>query len=105
MVAEHVMMVTLALLRRFRLVDRDLRQAGWTMARAHADLGNDLAGRTMGIVGMGAVGHAVFRSAKFGFGLNVMTTTRSSAAPPEASSGLISTRWSPRPISLCCVAR
>ncbi|MBB2974215.1 hydroxyacid dehydrogenase [Mesorhizobium sp. RMAD-H1] len=82
-VAEHVMMVTLALLRRFRLVDRDLRQSGWTAARAHIDLGHDLAGRTMGIVGMGAVGRAVFRSAKFGFGLNVIMATRSAALLPE----------------------
>ncbi|MFC6486714.1 hydroxyacid dehydrogenase [Nitratireductor sp. GCM10026969] len=82
-VAEHVMMVTLALQRRFRMVDRDLRQAGWTAARAHADLGHDLAGRTMGIVGMGAVGRAVFKAASSGFGLNVITATRSSAALPE----------------------
>ncbi|MDZ5699816.1 hydroxyacid dehydrogenase [Chelativorans sp. M5D2P16] len=82
-VAEHVMMVTLALQRRFRIVDRDLRQAGWTAARAHADLGHDLAGRTMGIVGMGAVGRAVFETARSGFGLNVITATRSSTALPE----------------------
>ena len=82
-VAEHVMMVTMALLRRFRHVDRDLRQEGWTTARAHADLGHDLAGRTLGIVGMGAVGRAVFKIANFGFGLNVVTATRSANALPE----------------------
>ena len=32
-VAEHVLLVTLALLRRFRLMDRELRQKGWA-ARA-----------------------------------------------------------------------
>ncbi|WEX11129.1 hydroxyacid dehydrogenase [Chelativorans sp. AA-79] len=82
-VAEHVIMVTLALQRRFRLVDRDLRQAGWNAGRAHADLGRDLAGRTMGIVGMGAVGRAVCQIARSGFGLNVITATRSSTSLPE----------------------
>lgn len=84
-VAEHVMMVTLALQRRFRFIDRDLRQAGWTAARAHADLGRDLAGRTIGIVGMGAVGRAVFKRARSGFGLNVIAATRSSISLPEGA--------------------
>jgi D-3-phosphoglycerate dehydrogenase len=79
------MMVTLALQRRFRLVDRDLRRTGWTAARAHADLGHDLAGRTIGIAGMGAVGRAVFETARSGFGLNVVAATRSSTPLPEGA--------------------
>lgn len=84
-VAEHVIMVTLALTRRLRQVDRDLRRAGWSAGRAHSDLGRDLAGRTMGIVGMGAVGRAVSRIASFGFGLDVVTATRSAASIPEGA--------------------
>ena len=36
-VAEHVFMVSLALLRQFRQVDRDLRAKGWLAGRDHAD--------------------------------------------------------------------
>lgn len=82
-VAEHVFLVTLALLRRFRQVDGDLRTRGWAAGRAHADHGRDLAGRTMGIVGMGAVGRAVARIARHGFGLDVAAFTRTPGSVPE----------------------
>jgi D-3-phosphoglycerate dehydrogenase len=85
-VAEHVFMVAMALLRRFRMVDRDLRQRGWAAGRAHADSGNDLGGRTVGIVGMGNVGRAVARIALHGFGLRVIANSRSAAGLPEGVS-------------------
>jgi D-3-phosphoglycerate dehydrogenase len=84
-VAEHVFMVTLALLRRFRSVDRDLRENGWFAGRAHSDHGNDLGGRTLGIVGMGNIGKAIFRIAHHGFGLDVAAHTRSPASVPEGA--------------------
>lgn len=84
-VAEHVFMVTLALLRRFRSVDRDLRGTGWFAGRAHSDHGNDLRGRTLGIVGMGNIGKAIFRIARHGFGLDVVAHTRSPASVPEGA--------------------
>ncbi|NKK63646.1 hydroxyacid dehydrogenase [Rhizobium leguminosarum] len=82
-VAEHVFLVTLALLRRFRLMDRELRQNGWAAGRAQSDTAVDLAGRTMGIVGMGNVGKAIFKIAKFGFGLDVVVTSRSPESVPD----------------------
>jgi D-3-phosphoglycerate dehydrogenase len=82
-VAEYVVMTSLALLRRFRLVDRDLRGQGWTQGRAHADPGRELSGGTMGIVGMGSVGRAVHRIASRGFRLDVAAATRSPAALPD----------------------
>src|SRR5690606_28654641 len=54
-VAEHVIFSMLALLRRFRPMDRDLRQKGWLAGRAYSDSNHELAGRTVGIVGLGAV--------------------------------------------------
>jgi D-3-phosphoglycerate dehydrogenase len=81
-VAEHAILVTLALLRRSRLIDRDLRRGGWLAARAHADRAHDLAGSTLGIVGMGAVGRALLAIAQ-GFGLDVLAHTRTPAALPE----------------------
>ncbi|MBA3447439.1 MAG: dehydrogenase [Pseudaminobacter sp.] len=83
-VAEHVFLVTLALLRRFRAVDRDLRTQGWLAGRDHGNLANELAGRVMGIVGMGAVGKEVARIARFGFGLEVIANTRDPRNLPDA---------------------
>ncbi|WP_085031450.1 NAD(P)-dependent oxidoreductase [Ensifer aridi] len=82
-VAEHVFMVTLALLRQFRPMDRDLRSMGWSAGRAHSDRALDLAGRTMGIIGMGNVGKAVFRIAKYGFGLEIVANSRSPESLPD----------------------
>lgn len=82
-VAEHVFLVILALLRRFRLMDRELRQKGWATGRSQADGATDLGGRTIGIVGMGNVGKAIFRIATFGFGLEVVATSRSPQSLPD----------------------
>ncbi|PJR13100.1 NAD(P)-dependent oxidoreductase [Sinorhizobium meliloti] len=82
-VAEHVFMVTLALLRQFRPMDRDLRNMGWTAGRAHCDRALDLAGRIMGVIGMGNVGKAVFRIAKYGFQLEVIANSRSPESLPN----------------------
>ena len=75
-VAEHVLWTSMALLRKFRPVDRDLRQKGWLAGRDHAASGNDLSGRTIGIVGFGAVGKNVADIAAHGFGLNVVVNSR-----------------------------
>jgi D-3-phosphoglycerate dehydrogenase len=82
-VAEHVIFVTLALLRRFRAVDTDLRAQGWLAGREHSYLANELAGRTMGIVGMGNVGHAVFSIARNGFGVEVVANSRNPKSLPQ----------------------
>ncbi|WP_026616760.1 2-hydroxyacid dehydrogenase [Ensifer aridi] len=82
-VAEHVFMVTLALLRQFRPMDRDLRSMGWSAGRAHSDRALDLAGRTVGIIGMGNVGEAIFRIAKYGFGLEIVANSRSPKSLPD----------------------
>lgn len=82
-VAEHVLFAALALSRRFRAMDRDLREKGWLAGRAHADLNHELSGRTIGIVGLGAVGRQVARIAAHGFGLAVLAATRSARAAPD----------------------
>ncbi|MBB3458141.1 D-3-phosphoglycerate dehydrogenase [Rhizobium sp. BK313] len=84
-VAEHVFLVTLALLRRFRPMDRDLRQKGWVVGRRQSDAAVDLGGRTFGIVGMGNVGKAIFRIAKFGFDLEVVATSRTPESMPDGA--------------------
>jgi D-3-phosphoglycerate dehydrogenase len=103
-VAEHVMMVSLMLSRRFRLVDRNLRKEGWTAGRAHSDFGRDLAGRRMGIVGMGSVGRAVLKIARNGFGLDVIAFTRTPSSIPDGAqtSDLDTLVESADIIVLCC---
>jgi D-3-phosphoglycerate dehydrogenase / 2-oxoglutarate reductase len=82
-VAEYVMFAALALLRRFRSVDRDLRAKGWNAGRDHASHASELAGKTIGIIGFGAIGQAVAHIAAHGFGLNVVATTRSMQPAPD----------------------
>lgn len=84
-VAEHVIFVTLALLRRFRAMDHDLRTQGWLAGREHANFTNELAGRTIGIIGMGNVGRAIFSIARHGFGLDVLANSRSENSVPEGA--------------------
>jgi D-3-phosphoglycerate dehydrogenase / 2-oxoglutarate reductase len=81
-VAEHVFFVAMALLRRFRSMDRDLRREGWLAGREHAPTTHELAGRTLGIVGMGNVGAAVAAIATHGFELDVIANTRDPARLP-----------------------
>ena len=75
-VAEHALWTSMALLRKFRRVDRDLREKGWLAGRDHAASGNDLSGRTIGIIGFGAVGRHVADIAAKGFGLDVIVNSR-----------------------------
>ena len=82
-VAEHVFFVTLALLRRFRMMDRDLRQQ--RLARRPRSRRTDAraAGRTLGVVGMGNVGKAVMATARAGFGLDVIANSRNPKSLPD----------------------
>jgi len=76
-VAEHVIWTAMALLRRQPEVSRDLHRSGWGAARAHADYGRELSGRTLGILGLGNIGKALGRIASLGFGMPVIAHTRS----------------------------
>ena len=82
-VAEHVFFVTMALLRRFRTMDRDLRQRGWLAGRDHADKAHELHGRTLGVVGAGNVGKTVMAIARAGFGLDVIANSRNPKSLPD----------------------
>jgi phosphoglycerate dehydrogenase-like enzyme len=55
-VAEHTLGLMLAVLRQVRRFDADLRRgAGWTWDAARQDRLGEIAGRTVGLVGMGGV--------------------------------------------------
>ena len=82
-VAEQVMMMALSLCRRSRQIDLALRSEGWHAGRAQTDMAGDLAGKTMGIIGMGDIGREVAGIARRGFGLEVVTATRRPGTAPE----------------------
>ena len=75
-VAEHVIFAAIALRRQFRSVDSAMRTQGWTAGRAFSDLGRDLSGATLGVLGMGNIGRSLTHMAQVGFGMQVITTTR-----------------------------
>jgi D-3-phosphoglycerate dehydrogenase / 2-oxoglutarate reductase len=102
-VAEHVLMVSMMLLRRFRMVDGDLRGKGWLAGREHSLLGHDLRGRTMGIVGMGAVGRAIAAAAQ-GFGLTLLGHSPSGRGFPVGVEPLVLDDLAARAdiLVLCC---
>jgi D-3-phosphoglycerate dehydrogenase len=75
-VAEHVFMVSLALLRQFRRIDGDLRSKGWNEGRDHAYCNSDLGGRILGIVGFGNVGSEIARIGRHGFNMPVLAHSR-----------------------------
>ncbi len=82
-VAEHVMMMALSLCRRSRQIDLALRSEGWHAGRAQTDLASDLAGKVLGVIGMGDIGREVAGIARRGFGLEVVTATRRPGTVPE----------------------
>ena len=71
-VAEHVIGQMLSLAHRLASSAVLLRAKGWAEARAHAGRATELAGKTAGIVGIGAVGAEVARVCLAGFGMRVL---------------------------------
>ncbi|MEO8059547.1 MAG: hydroxyacid dehydrogenase [Burkholderiales bacterium] len=84
-VAEHVLHSMLQLARQVAPMRLRLRErsAGWAKARAFADAGFELAGRTLGLVGFGHVGQAIARLCGAGLSMTVLAHTRSPLPPGE----------------------
>jgi D-3-phosphoglycerate dehydrogenase len=81
-VAEYVIGQMLALTHRLRRIDTTLRTQGWDAARRLADEGTEAAGKTVGIVGMGAIGVEVARICHEGLCMQVLATRRSASPMP-----------------------
>jgi D-3-phosphoglycerate dehydrogenase len=71
-VVEYCVGSFLALSRRFELMNDTLRAAGWAAARAHSTATTEMAGKTVGIVGLGTIGAALARVCRDGFGMRVL---------------------------------
>ena len=82
-VAEYVVGQMLNLARHLAHIDATLRNTSWAAARHMADDASDLQGKTVAIVGMGAIGQALARICALGFGMRVLGIRRSAAPDTE----------------------
>jgi glyoxylate reductase len=73
--ADLAFFLMLAAARRTSDAEADLRQGRWQGFRMNRFLGEDVHGRTLGVVGFGRIGQAVARRAA-GFGMQVLHHTR-----------------------------
>mgnify|MGYP000892125348 CR=1 FL=1 len=82
-IAEHVMMVSMMLLRGVRGSDARMREGRWQNAIVDQTypFGTLLSGRTLGLVGLGEIGGSVARLAQ-AMGMRVRAVRRSPDAPP-----------------------
>ena len=80
--ADLAFALLLALARRIVPGAAAVRAGRWKTWEPASDLGADLAGATLGIVGWGRIGQAVARRAE-GFGMEVVHSSRSSGVPLE----------------------
>ncbi len=80
--ADLAFALLLALARRIVPGAAMVRNGGWHTWEPAGDLGADLSGATLGIVGWGRIGQAVARRAE-GFGMEVVHSSRSSGLPRE----------------------
>lgn len=78
--ADLALALLLALARRIVPGAARVRAGEWRTWEPAGDLGADLAGATLGIVGWGRIGQAVARRAE-GFGMDILHSSRSSGVP------------------------
>jgi glyoxylate reductase len=87
-VADHCVALVLAAARRVVEGDRMMRAGGWSGFSTELLLGLDLAGATVGLVGLGGVGAAVARRLVLGFGMRGLYVGRRARPELEAELGV-----------------
>ncbi len=75
-VAEHAIMLMLAVGRRLNLLDREVRNGNWEI-RNHIGSGLELTGKTLGIMGLGRIGRRIAHLGE-AFGMNVIYWSKNS---------------------------
>jgi len=75
--ADLTLTLMLMLSRRAGEGERELRAGAWTGWRPTHLVGQQMTGKTLGIIGMGRIGQAVARRAHFGFGMDIVFQNRS----------------------------
>lgn len=87
-VAEYVVTTMLMLARSTHRMDALMRSKGWETARVLSDESIELAGKTVGIVGVGAIGAIVARICVHGFGMKAVGFQRNLANLPKDVVGM-----------------
>lgn len=82
-VAEHAVAMMLAMRRRLIDFHNGLRDGRWSELRAEAPRTQELRGRTLGVVGFGAIGRRVAEICRFGFSMNVHAVRRRGPELPD----------------------
>lgn len=82
-VAEHSILLMLAVARKLTEADKYVREGKYVQWEPDLFLGIEMAGKTMGIVGMGRIGSVVARIAGKGIGMNVVYHSHNRAEPPD----------------------
>ncbi len=85
--ADIAVTLLLAAARRLGESATDAKEGRWLTWEPRGWLGADLVGRTLGIVGMGRIGHAVAKRLHFGWGMKVLYTARSPKPEIDAELG------------------
>lgn len=86
-VAEYCVMAMLALARNLVPITSSLRKDTWDGARALGASAREIAGLTLGLVGVGAIGTRVAQIARDGFGMRVLGTQRRLDRLPSQAQG------------------
>jgi gluconate 2-dehydrogenase len=81
-VADLMMALMLAAARRIPELDKKVREGRWRAGDQTPWFGIDVHHKKLGIIGMGRIGDAIARRAKFGFGMDILYYNRSRR--PEA---------------------
>lgn len=87
--ADLIMALILATARRVAELDRLVRSGGWKKGMDEQFFGVDVHHRKLGIIGMGRIGEAVAKRAKFGFDMDVCYYNRNRNEAAEARSGAV----------------
>ena len=82
-VAEHTLWLTGCLVRKISRLEARFRAGKFA-----GEVGLELRGKTLGILGFGAIGRQVAAIAHFGFGMKVIACSRNMPAEPSARSGV-----------------
>jgi glyoxylate reductase len=85
--ADMAMVLLLAASRRLVESVDDAKEGRWKTWEPVGWLGQDLAGRTIGIVGMGRIGFAVAKRCRFGWNMNVLYSDVYQSQPAETELG------------------
>ncbi|MDA1075791.1 MAG: D-glycerate dehydrogenase [Proteobacteria bacterium] len=80
--ADLALLLMLSIARRAGEGERQVRSSQWRGWRPTHLLGQSLAGKTLGIIGMGRIGQAVAKRAGLGFGMRVLYHSRSVVSVP-----------------------